>query len=384
MAGSGGPPGEGPPGPVRSATRPPDAVKPPMNTLVEQLRAEIRRSGPIPFATFMERALYDPAHGYYARCQNQTGRRGDFYTSVSVGPLFGALLAFQFARWREAGPTPSAPFHIVEAGAHDGQLACDVLTALQAAEPALFSAAEYWIVEPSSQRRTAQQKTLAGFPSVRWWESWQEIRGRVHGVIFSNELLDAMPVHPFAWNPAQRLWEELGVTVAGDSFASIRISTPITPPPQLPEALLDVLPDGYIIESSPAAALWWRDAADALAQGRLMTIDYGGTFEELLSPGRTTGTLRAYARHRVSAEVLANPGAQDITAHVNFTEIQEAGEVSGLKTETFTSQGQFLTRIARELWQRPGTRPQEQARQFQTLTHPEHLGRPFRVLVQAR
>ena len=355
-----------------------------MTPLTEQLRAEIEQGGPLPFARFMQRALYDPAHGYYARCQNQTGRRGDFFTSVSVGPLFGALLAFQFARWHEARPGPSAPFQIVEGGAHDGQLACDVLTAWQDTEPALFSTAGYWIVEPSAERRAAQQKTLAGFPSVRWWESWEEIRDRVHGVIFSNELLDAMPVHPFAWNPTRRAWEELGVTVTGDSFTSIRMPIPTTAPPQLPDALLDVLPDGYIIERSPAAALWWRDAADALAQGRLMTIDYGGTFEELLSPGRTAGTLRAYSRHRVSAGVLANPGEQDITAHVNFTEIQQAGEAAGLRTETFTSQGQFLTGIARELWQRPGTRPQEQARQFQTLTHPEHLGRPFRVLVQAR
>ena len=338
----------------------------------------------MPFAEFMARALYDSTHGYYSRAQGQIGKRGDFFTSVSVGSFFGELLAFQFARWMEGLPKQEAAFQIVEAGAHDGQLAHDILEAMAEHESALFASIEYWIIEPSGTRRAAQQATLARFSNVRWFENFLEIQNRVHGVIFSNELLDAMPLHPFAWNAERRRWEEIGVSISGESFAWTRLPHATIPPPELPGALLDVMPDGYVVELSPAASQWWRHAAAALARGRLMTIDYGGTLEELLSPGRVSGTLRAYAQHRVSSEVLANPGEQDITAHVNFFEIQRAGETAGLKTNAFTTQSQFLTEIARDLWMRRGSWPQNQVRQFQTLTHPEHLGRPFRVLIQSR
>ena len=358
-----------------------------MNELAEQLKREIAARGPMPFAEFMTRALYDPAQGYYRRVARQTGRAGDFYTSVSVGSFFGELLAYQFARWFETLKTTGALFQIVEAGAHDGQLGHDILSALRTTEPELFASVEYWIIDASSLRRESQQRTLTAFPKVRWFDDFDALPNRVHGVIFSNELLDALPVHPFIWNAPLRRWDERGVTCtsthAGELFTWTPLLQPTVGPPALPEALLEVLPDGYLVELSPAATQWWRDSATALAQGKLMTVDYGGEWEELLSPARTTGTLRAYSRHRVSADVLSDPGGQDITAQVNFTALREAGEEAGLITETFATQGQFLTGLAHELWTRRGAGSQNQTRQFQTLTHPEHLGRPFRVLVQS-
>jgi SAM-dependent MidA family methyltransferase len=381
-----------------------------VNALGEQLRQEIAARGPLPFAEFMQRALYDPEHGYYTRSLQQTGKRGDFFTSVSVGSFFGELLAFQFARWIEAlmarrNASHPSPFQIVEAGAHDGQLAQDILVSLRAHEPAIFKSIEYWIIEPSAARRAVQQKNLARFSEVRWFESWPHAENWKHalpesssakatrggdpdknifGIIFSNELLDAMPVHPFAWSASTCRWEEMGVAFENERFIWMRLPTKSVPPPQFPAGLLDVLPDGYAFELSPAAAQWWRQAATALAEGKLITIDYGGVLEELLSPSRTTGTLRAYSGHRLEADVLKNPGEQDITAHVNFSEIRRVGEAAGLRTDAFTRQSQFLTNVARDLWTHRGSWPAEQVRQFQTLTHPEHLGRPFRVLVQSR
>ena len=355
-----------------------------MNALAEMIRAHIERDGPLPFAQFMGLALYHPQHGYYSRARGQSGARGDFITSVSVGSMFGELLAFQFARWFEAEREPVSKFQIVESGAHDGQLAFDILEALEDQESALSPHIEYWIVEPSPNRRAAQQVRLARFQNIQWFETLQEIQHRVRGVIFSNELLDALPVHPFAWNASARRWEEMAVTLRGEQFVWTRLTHTNPAHPQLPSALLNVLPDGYVVELCPAATSWWREAAAALVSGKLMTIDYGGVLEELLSPARNTGTLRAYSGHRVGADVLANPGEQDITAHVNFTEIINAGEAAGLKTELLTTQSQFLTEIARELWKGNDSLPPQKVRQFQTLTHPEHLGRPFKVLVQSR
>jgi SAM-dependent MidA family methyltransferase len=147
-----------------------------------------------------------------------------------------------------------------------------------------------------------------------------------------------------------------------------------------------VLPPGYTIEVCPAAVAWWKEAATRLGRGRLVAIDYGQTEEELFIPERTQGTLRACRHHQPSGDVLAHPGEQDLTAHVNFTAIQQAGEKAGLKTETLISQEHFLTHVAAQTWAKPELFEPwtaERRRQLQTLTHPQHLGRAFRVLVQS-
>ncbi len=145
-----------------------------------------------------------------------------------------------------------------------------------------------------------------------------------------------------------------------------------------------VLPDGYTIETSPAAENWWREAAGVLTRGKLVTIDYGFTGDEQFSPARTNGTLRAYFRHHVTDDLLANVGEQDLTAHVNFSAIQKAGEAAGLKTDFFGTQSKFLTEILKSQISNPKSQISIPPRQFQTLTHPEHFGRAFRVLVQSR
>ena len=353
-----------------------------MTEIAQRLRGEIQRRGDISFADFMRASLYDPEQGYYSQ-RRPIGKLGDFFTSVSVGSLFGQLLAFQIARWIEQMPS-GALFQCVEAGAHDGHLALDILNALQESEPTIFAALEYWIIEPSPGRREMQEDKLNQFRNVRWFSSMAEIRGLVHGVIFSNELLDAMPVHIFRWDKSRREWNEMGVNVLNEEFVFVELPAPTTVEPKLPEELLHVLPNHYTVELSPGALQWWADASCALARGRLMTIDYGETFEEALSTGRTSGSLRAYSRHRMNPEVLKEPGKQDITANVNFTELELVGQRSGLETELFSTQSQFLMRTAHNVWTRNGPFSRQQVRQFQTLTHPEHLGRLFRVFIQAR
>ncbi len=356
----------------------------------EIIRAETARSGPLPFSRFMELALYHPQHGYYETEKHNPGRRGDYYTSVSAGSLFGRLLAWQFAKWLEAMPEARGGAQIVEAGAHDGQLAADILGCLQSEHPELFSALEYTILEPSARRQEWQRKTLKAFaPRVRWIADWKARatspgQSPLPGVIFSNELLDAFPVRRFGWDAKERRWFEWGVATDGEQFVWTKMTGSgfRSPDPELET----VLPDGYTVEISPAAENWWRAAAEALARGKLMAVDYGLTADELFSPARPRGTLRAYFRHHAVEDVLANPGEQDLTAHVNFSAIQKAGEDAGLKTEFFGSQAKFLTEILAAATQGDalGKWDGKQARQFQTLTHPEHLGRAFRVLVQSR
>jgi SAM-dependent MidA family methyltransferase len=362
----------------------------------EILRAEIREKGVISFARFMEIALYCPETGYYERNQDGIGRAGDFITSVSTGSLFGELLAFQCAEWLTAWPVAGGRRVMVEAGAHDGSLAADILSWLQVHRPQLFSEVEYWILEPSLNRQVWQQKTLKNFtPRVRWFTGFEDLKSKTPntsrpGIIFSNELLDAFPVRRLGWDARAGRWFEWGVALAGEKFIWARRVEPaddsalgIFAPPEL----LAVLPDGYAIEISAAAENWWRAAAGILTPGKLLTIDYGYTAAERFSPAGVQGTLRAYHRHHISNDLLANAGQQDLTAHVNFSAIQKAGEENGLKTDDFCSQPKFLTRLAEKTF-RPaaafGEWNASRLRQFQTLTHPEHMGRAFRVLVQSR
>jgi SAM-dependent MidA family methyltransferase len=141
------------------------------------------------------------------------------------------------------------------------------------------------------------------------------------------------------------------------------------------------LPDQFTVEFSPAAEAWWRLAAEKLNHGLMVAFDYGDEATGLWSPARAQGTLRAYKNHKLVNDILADPGEQDITASVNFTRIQRAGEAAGLKSAPLQTQSQFLTKIAAEFFTNPAA---NEVRQFQTLTHPEHLGRSFKVLVQRR
>lgn len=363
-----------------------------MTETATTLRQHVEREGIISFARFMELALYCPNSGYYEQRRNPIGRAGDFFTSVSVGPLFGQLLAFQFARWLGQ----SACVDLVEAGAHDGQLASDILGWLQQNQPRLFRELRYHIVEPSHRRQAWQRAKLDIFAgTVQWVDNARELRARSpRGVLFANELFDAFPVHRLSWDTAAGRWIEWGVGWQRDRFTWQRLDRDAghwaedlaAAGFELNAELQAVLPDGFNLELCPSAGCWWREAARALGsfeEGWFLTFDYGLRAEEYLVPARAAGTLRAYRSHRVSADVLADPGNQDITAQVNFTALQRAGEAEGLRTQGLWTQAQFLTDIAARRWETAAPAPAEAA-QFRTLTHPEHLGRAFRVLVQAR
>jgi SAM-dependent MidA family methyltransferase len=366
-----------------------------MSQLSQIIRAETAATGVLPFARFMELALYCPEFGYYETQKDNVGRGGDFITSVSTGGLFGELLAFQCAGWLENEVRSQvSAVRIIEAGAHDGKLAADILIWLQLNRPELFARLEYGVLEPSARRQDWQRETLKPFaPRVHWFSDFEHFKlktqnSKLTGIIFSNELLDAFPAHRYGWDAKNKKWFEWGVAFDNDRFIWARVPEHLQPATcnLQPAGLESVLPDGYTIEMSPAAESWWREAAGILERGKLVAIDYGFTGDEQFSPSRTNGTLRAYFRQHVTDDLLANVGEQDLTAHVNFSAIQKAGEEVGLKTELFSTQAKFLTQILEKtLADKPfGEWTPARTRQFQTLTHPEHLGHAFRVLVQSR
>ena len=344
------------------------------------IRDAIRQGGPVSFAWFMEQALYHSAYGYYAADRCAIGRRGDYFTSVSVGPLFGQMLAGQFAELWLTLDRPN-DFVIVEQGAHHGELATDVLEALRAQWPELFAVVRYRMVEPFPLLQRRQEGVLRPFAEkVEWCPSLSEMEP-FSGVHFSNELVDAFPVHLIAaaGQPNERQWRErlvertsCGFTLVKGAMSDPRLESQLAklPPP----------PAGrYETEINLGALDWIETVAKKLIRGVVLMADYGFARPEFYAPHRTTGTLQVYARQQVEESPLEEVGARDLSTHVEWTSLAEQGEGHGLRLAGYTDQHHFLTGL---LSSHPeiASAGAERARALQTLIHPEFLGTKFQFL----
>ncbi len=345
------------------------------DSLPDFIRSEIAALGPMPFRRFMELALYHPALGYYSAGRARVGRKGDFFTNVSVGPLFGRLLARQFADMWRAMESPRE-FSIIEQGSHDGTLAADILGGLRDFSPECFARATYRIVEPFPVLAHRQKARLASFGSkVVWAESIEKFQGAV-GIHFSNELPDAFPVHLVIWTGTE--WRERHVVEkdAGFVFEDGPLSLD-----KLTAACAEIplpLPEGYATEVSLAARKWIADVAASLRRGFVLAIDYGWQREEFYAPGRSAGTLTACANHRREPDPLARPGELDLTAHVEFSSLIEAATAAGLQLAGFTDQHHFMVGLGAAHFADGANAPERRA--FQTLMHPELMGLAFKAL----
>jgi len=338
----------------------------------------------MPFRRFMERALYDPEHGYYAGGRAVVGRRGDFVTSVSVGPLFGRLLATQFEEMWRSLDRPVV-FDVVEQGADAGDFAHDLLSAARRF-PEFAAALRYKIIEPLAANLERQRARLEPFEGrVMWYDSPERLP-RFTGVHFSNELVDALPVCAVVYREGG--WRERCATVSGSGFAWT--DRPLTDPQAL--RLLEAAPriEGYCTEVNPGAAQWIASVAARLERGYVLVADYGFARADYYLPDRSEGTLTAYRRQRRIADVLADPGEQDLTAHVDFTALAEAGLAQGLDVAGFTDQHHFLAALGRRVF--PDiTDPadltperQKDLRSFAMLMHPSMMGMGFQYLALAK
>jgi SAM-dependent MidA family methyltransferase len=322
--------------------------------LIQIIRAQIERHGPVSFAWFMQRALYHPEHGYYSSGRCAIGRKGDYFTNVSVGPLFGQLLALQFLEiWDRLGKL--IDFVIVEQGAHDGQFALDVLEFVQKRRPEFFDALRYRIIEPFPILKEQQCRMLEAFGDKIEWRASSEPFTGVH---FSNELLDAMPVRLIS-DGTEKL-----VGLEGDKF--VFVERPID------KAILN----------QPALD-WIDEIAANLKRGYVITIDYGCTNEDCRR------NVQVRAQHRNLHSPFDSIGDADITMSVDWESILKRAQANCLCVAGFTDQHHFLTGIISQF--ESGDRGQslladsrKAKRELQTLLHPEMLGRTFQVLALAK
>lgn len=362
--------------------------------LRDVIRRRIRTEGPLPFAEYMDLALYHPELGYYARADRRSGRTGDFFTSVDIGTLFGELLSRQFAEmWQltqtgnDSTPDDQA-FVIVEAGAGNGRLAKDILDYALSSLPAFYEAVRLTLVEQSQAGRSAHTTTLGDHASKVG--SAVELPPRVQGVVFANELLDALPVHPVVMTDMGL--REVYVDIEDGDFVE-RLGSPTPSVRSHIERFGIRLQPGWRAEVSPASVAWVEDAAERLDRGFIMLIDYGHESDELYSLTHATGTLTCYRQHQVQTggdshrgtPWLNEPGTTDITAHVDLTAVITTAEQAGLQTLGVLDQTYFLLSLVSENDNSVGGGTDIEAVKrrlaLKTLLVPGGLGSTLKVLI---
>jgi len=357
--------------------------------LVAAISSEITRNGPIPFVRFMELALYHPQYGYYMRQADgadheRIGWSGDFYTSSDVYPILGRALAAQTRQMDELLGCPT-PFTIVEMGAGKGLLALDCLAAIHAEQDDFASRVRYALIERSPAMRELQRKNLVPWlrkpDLVTWMEGLDGLAPKsVTGLFFSNELIDAFPVHRIQVT-AERT-EELYVDYRDGRFVACLKPLSTAALAHYLQRLNTTWPEGYRTEVNLQAMDWMEQVARRMDRGFVLTIDYGHTAQDLYGPERNDGTFLCYFRQQANEDPFIRVGEQDMTAHVDFSSLASVGEKQGLHVTGFTNQMSFLMGLGVE--EMIGELEPE-GPEFRAAIHllkPDGMGTTFKVLVQ--
>ncbi len=355
--------------------------------LADHIAAEIAANGgAIPFAHYMELALYAPGLGYYSAGSRKFGPEGDFITAPELSLLFGQTLA------RQCGDLLSqlGPADLLECGAGSGALACQLLQALEAQQQL---PQRYLILEVSADLRDRQRQRIATelphlLAQVEWIDQLPE---QFSGVVVANELIDALPAQRFhlTATTVEEFYVTASATQEGPHFAwALRpADAQLT---ARAETLRSRYPlaEGYISELNLAGEAWLRTLAERLTRGAILLIDYGFPEHEFYHPQRGQGTLMCHYRHRAHDDPFLWPGLADITTHVDFTALAEAAHGAGLSVAGFSTQGHFL--LSCGLLDQVGEMPEEMAQRLQVageirrLTGPEEMGELFKVLALTR
>ena len=349
------------------------------SSVEEALKEQIARQGHLTFAQFMELALYWPHGGYYSQAQRHPG---DYFTAPAAHPAFGALLSLQLEEMWRLLDCP-ASFTVVEQGAGSGLLARDILRYAHHLEPRFHQAVRYIAID------RFQGAPMSGDPSYEWIQSaGLPVKEDINGCLLSNELLDALPVHRVTLRGGRL--QEIYVTLHDGAFLEA-IDEPSTP---LLGARLEeegvALAEGQRAEVCLALEPWMQEVAACLKRGFLLTIDYGHTAQALYAPERVQGSLRCYYQHTLAGNPYVRVGAQDITAHADFTAVATLGKRYGLANHGLQSQAAFLKNLGLDAFQRGLAasgldQPERDANRMAML----ELARPggmgdFKVLVQSK
>ena len=357
--------------------------------LALKLKLQIESTAGMTFAEFMEQALYHPEYGYYTSDRIRIGKQGDVFTSSSVHSCFGRLVARQLEQmWQLLG---RGDFIIAEQGVGEGHLCLDILNVLAEESPEFYAHLKYRLLDISSDNRQRQSDILQQhFDAGRVdWCGLVDLQG-MQGCFVSNELVDAFPIHLIEKHAGEL--QEVYVVNNGDAFGEeLRpLSTGLIKEYFQRVGIEPI--EGNRCEVNLAACDWMKQVATVLERGFVLTIDYGYLAEELYAPWRHAGTLLCYHQHQTNENPYQRVGSQDITAHVDFTTLQDIGRQHGLDVLYFGQQYQFLMALGflemlmeMESRETDPNKAQALRMNLKTLILPEGgMGESFKVLVQGK
>jgi len=355
------------------------------------LREEIASHGPMPFSRFMERCLYAPGLGYYSAGKTKFGADGDFVTAPELGTLFARCVVRAFEPiLASLGPEAD----VLEIGGGSGAFAEAALRALDAAGRA---PRRFMILEPSADLRERQRERLqANLPAdlaarVSWLDGPLETEWE--GVIFANEVIDALPTTRITAREGEIYEEHVVLDGEGRFMRSDRPADALVRGAvrHVERDLGRDFADGYRTEILPQLPYWMQAVAGTLRRGAMLFVDYGYTRGEFYLPERTDGTLRAFYRHRAHNDAFHLPGLQDLTASVDFTALAEAGNNAGFGVAAYLSQARFLIAAGlQDVFEDDYLRLTDEAARFRLsqevkkLTLPDQMGERFQVMMFAR
>ncbi|KUO48960.1 MAG: hypothetical protein APF76_10005 [Desulfitibacter sp. BRH_c19] len=335
---------------------------------------------PLRFYDFMKIALYHPIWGYYVKDKPKIGREGDFYTSPNVHSAFGHCIAEQLYEMWTICKKPKE-FYLVEMGPGTGLLAKDILDYSQDYGD-YYDAIAYVLIETSPYMTDVQKRQLEGHAGKCRWENSISKINNFTGIVFSNELVDAFPIHKVTQLDGKL--KEIYIQYENGAFCEEIGELSNNDIADYLDELHISLEDEQEIEVNLDAINWLEEVASKLEKGFLITIDYGYKTKELEEPFRFKGTLMSYSNHTNTQDVLLNPGEQDITSHVNFSAIKHYGEKTGLQTAGYTSQMRFLVNlnIADKMKLGSDLEGVKNSYALKRLTMPDGMGEKFKVLIQ--
>ncbi|CDZ76012.1 hypothetical protein BN59_00276 [Legionella massiliensis] len=346
--------------------------------LQQSIRTQLEKQTDMPFVEFMQQALYAPGLGYYSAGLQKFGAEGDFITAPELTPLFGQTLASQCQQVLTSLSEPC----LFEFGAGSGRLCVDLLLEL---EQRACLPKSYYILEVSANLRQRQQHLFEQeiphlLNRIQWLERWPE--QPFNGVVIANEVLDAMPVHRFL-QTEEGLLESFISLDANKEF--IEIFKPCTNPRLLQQVqqCVDSELSPYLSEVNLFIEDWIQQCFAMLAEGAIFLIDYGFPRHEYYHPDRKTGTLMCHYRHHAHTNPLAHPGEQDITAHVDFTQVAEAAHAAGFHVAGYCNQASFLLAngLLSLLENSDNERSRLQKQQaVKQLVQPSEMGELFKVI----
>lgn len=355
-----------------------------MQLLRDLIVEEINKKGKITFAEFMQMALYHPKYGYYNSDKERVGRFGDYYTSPTVHRIFGGLIAKQIEEmWRIMG---EGSFTVVEMGANKGWLCHDIVQCVMNEYPEFYDNFHYIIVESNPYAREKQRLLLESIHVTDGKVSWHTYSedgfsfDGIQGCFLSNEFVDALPVHRL--KVKNKVLQEIYVSYNNSGFFEIDDEASTQALKKYHEISQIHLNEGQGCEVNPGAAEWLKHVSEKLRKGFVLTIDYGDTTDGIYRENGSDGTLRCFYNHTVNQNYYERLGEQDITAHVDFTNLMNTGKSLGLEVTGFTKQSHFLIALGILENLNNTKKDIETILKVKNLFHPEGMGDIFKVLIQ--